>query len=164
MKVLLAIDESTCSQAAVAAIRERFNPADTVVRVVHVVEWPRELEPSAAFAEGPDAATHVLAAHARVRQDAHALAARAARDLQEAHFNATAVVIEGQEITVRNAILEMAAEWRADRIVLGSHGRSGIERLLLGSVADGVRRHAPCAVEIVHEPPAPDNGDLPVAS
>jgi nucleotide-binding universal stress UspA family protein len=164
MNVLLAVDESTCSQAAVAAVRERFAPAATVVRVVHVVEWPRELTPSLAFAEGPDAAAHVLAAHARIRQEAQALAERAARELQQAQFKATAVVIEGQEVTVRNAILDMAAEWPADTIVLGSHGRTGLDRLLFGSVSDGVLRHAQCAVEIVRAPPAPDNGGLPVAS
>lgn len=163
MNVLLAIDESTCSQAAVAAVRERFNPAETVVRVVHVVEWPGELAPSVSFAEGPVAADCVLAAHQRIRQQAHALAADAARELQDAHFTATAVIIEGQDGTVRNAILDMAAEWPADTIVLGSHGRTGVDRLLLGSVADGVVRHAPCAVEIVRDTPASAEGAVPIA-
>ena len=164
MKVLLALDESTCSQAAVAAIRERFDPADTAVRVVHIVEWPRELAPPLAFAEGPGAADCVLAAHARIRQGAHALAERAARELQDAHFKATAVVIEGREATVQDAILDMAAEWHADAIVLGSHGRTGLDRLLLGSVSDGVRRHAPGAVEIVRVAATPGDGAVPVAS
>jgi universal stress protein A len=37
----------------------------------------------------------------------------------------------------------------ADLIILGSHGRRGVDRWLLGSVAEAVARHAPCSVEIV---------------
>jgi nucleotide-binding universal stress UspA family protein len=44
------------------------------------------------------------------------------------------------------AIVETAARWPADLIVLGTHGRSGFERLLLGSVAEKVLRKAPCPV------------------
>lgn len=165
MNILLAIDESSCSQAAVRAVRERFDPATTVVRVVHVVEWPHELPLALSFAEGPTAGDSVLAAHHRVRADAHALATRAAAELREANFNATAIVVEGNESTVCSAILDMAAEWPAEMIVLGSHGRTGLDRVLLGSVSDAVLRHAPCAVEIVQEEPA-NNGDghLPIAS
>lgn len=42
--------------------------------------------------------------------------------------------------------LSVAAEWKADVIVLGTHGRGGFERLVLGSVAEKVLRKAPCAV------------------
>ena len=46
-------------------------------------------------------------------------------------------------------IVKAAAEWPADLIVIGSHGRRGIERALLGSVAEAVLRHAPCPVLVV---------------
>ena len=42
-----------------------------------------------------------------------------------------------------------ASEWGADLIVLGTHGRGGIKRLLLGSTAESVLRHAPCPVLVV---------------
>ena len=44
------------------------------------------------------------------------------------------------------AIVETAERWSADLIVMGTHGRSGFERLLLGSVAERVLRKAPCPV------------------
>jgi nucleotide-binding universal stress UspA family protein len=47
------------------------------------------------------------------------------------------------------AITRAAKDWPADLIVMGSHGRSGMRRALLGSVAEGVMRNAPCPVLVV---------------
>ena len=46
-------------------------------------------------------------------------------------------------------IVQTAKEWPADLIVIASHGRSGVRRALLGSVAEGVMRNAPCPVLVV---------------
>lgn len=46
-------------------------------------------------------------------------------------------------------IVKAAKEWPADLIVIGSHGRGGVERLFLGSVAEAVMRHAACPVLVV---------------
>ena len=46
-------------------------------------------------------------------------------------------------------IVNAARDWPADLVVIGSHGRGGITRALLGSVAEGVMRHAPCPVLVV---------------
>jgi nucleotide-binding universal stress UspA family protein len=46
-------------------------------------------------------------------------------------------------------IVKAAKDWPADIIVIGSHGRGGIRRVLLGSVAEGVMRHAPCPALVV---------------
>ena len=51
----------------------------------------------------------------------------------------------------RQTILDQATAWEADVIVLGSHGRTGVTRVLLGSVSDSVSRHAPCSVVIVRD-------------
>jgi len=112
------------------------------------MDWPRDLPPSHAFAEGPSAADSVLAAHENIRKLGDDLVGRAVSRLRAAQFDASGVVIEGD---VRHGILEMGAEWPADTIVLGSHGRKGLERLLLGSVAYYLVRHAPCSVEVVRE-------------
>src|SRR5262249_48385290 len=52
----------------------------------------------------------------------------------------------------RQAILEAAAEFRADLIVMGTHGRTGFRRLVLGSVTEEVLRKAPCPVLTVKVP------------
>jgi len=46
-------------------------------------------------------------------------------------------------------IVKAAKEWPADLIVIGSHGRGGVGRVVLGSVAEAVMRHAPCPVLVV---------------
>jgi len=47
------------------------------------------------------------------------------------------------------SIVRAAHGWAADLVVIGSHGRVGVSRALLGSVAEGVARHATCPVMIV---------------
>ena len=46
-------------------------------------------------------------------------------------------------------ILAAAREWEADVIVIGTHGRSGVSRLVLGSTAESVVRHASCPVLVI---------------
>jgi len=58
-------------------------------------------------------------------------------------------VVEGQ---LRHTILDMAADWPADAIVIGSHGRTRLDRVLLGSISGGVARRAMCPVQVVREP------------
>jgi nucleotide-binding universal stress UspA family protein len=46
-------------------------------------------------------------------------------------------------------VVAVAQEWRADLILVGTHRRGGLARLVLGSVAEGVLRRAPCPVLVV---------------
>lgn len=48
-------------------------------------------------------------------------------------------------------ICESAKEWQADLIVIGSHGRKGLNELIVGSVSNYVSHHVPCAVLLVHQ-------------
>ena len=51
--------------------------------------------------------------------------------------------------TPSEEIVKVAKEWSADLLVIGSHGRGGMQRALLGSVAETVMRHAPCPLVVV---------------
>ena len=50
---------------------------------------------------------------------------------------------------VKTEILDLAEEWKADLIILGTHGRTGIDHFIAGSVAEGVARKAHCPVLII---------------
>jgi len=73
---------------------------------------------------------------------------------------ATAAALTGVEVDrrvelgdVATTICRIAEELPADVIIVGSHGRTGLKRVFLGSVSEHVVRHAPCPVLVVHERP-----------
>jgi nucleotide-binding universal stress UspA family protein len=84
-----------------------------------------------------------------MKKPAQELVERIAKQLRSAGFKAETAVEVGD---VRERILDSASEWHADLIVLGSHGTRGIQRFLLGSVAEFVARHAKCSVQIIRTP------------
>jgi len=55
--------------------------------------------------------------------------------------------------TPKEHILKEAQDWGANLIVLGSHGQSGLTRLLLGSVSEAVATLALCSVEVIRHSP-----------
>jgi nucleotide-binding universal stress UspA family protein len=76
----------------------------------------------------------------------------------------THVLLEGDPPT---EIVRYGRDMGADLIVMGTHGRTGVERLVLGSVAEKVLRDAPCSVLVVKLPrgqPATAHGDIAVAA
>jgi nucleotide-binding universal stress UspA family protein len=68
-------------------------------------------------------------------------------------FPVEVVVLDG---TAATEIVNLAKDRACDLIVMGTHGRTGLGRLLMGSVAEQVLRHAQCPVLTVKTPPAPD--------
>jgi universal stress protein A len=134
MKILLAVDGSEGSEAAAQAVLAWFRPERTEVRVLHAVEWLKEMPPSFVLAVGPASADDIVKSREESFQRAGHLVARIADTFSAAGFRAS--------------VSTHAAEWPADLIVMGSHGRRGIDRLLMGSVAEAVSRHAPCSVQI----------------
>jgi nucleotide-binding universal stress UspA family protein len=146
MKILLAIDGSECSQSATHAVIEQFPRERAEVLVLHADEWPNRLPTSMAFAEGPTGASDILELRDDWRRKGEDLVSRAAKQLRTAGFQTTTAVHEGD---ARHAILEAAADWRPDVIVVGSHGRTGLDRFFLGSVSESIVRHAPCSVQVV---------------
>jgi len=146
MRVLLPIDESSCSDAAVQAIINQFQPDRTDVRVLHAVDWTMALPTYLAFAEGPTAARDILDARSVRMEDGWTLVTRVAEQLKAAGFETSTDVREGGAV---DAILASAAEWHSDLILMGSHGRHGMNRVLYGSVAEHVMRRATCGVEVI---------------
>jgi universal stress protein A len=76
------------------------------------------------------------------------------RDRLEGPDLSQPVTVQLREGDAAAEILQEAVEAGADLIVMGSHGRTGLGHLLLGSVAEAVLRRAPCPVLTVKNPPA----------
>jgi len=146
MKILLATDGSKFSEAAIEAVATLVIPKNTEVLILQVVETPAySAPPQMAAGYVPEMAERMETQ----RNEAKASVAMASAHLRAAGFAAATRIVEADP---RTAILEVAEEWKADLIVLGSQGRKGIKRFLLGSVAESVARHARCSVMIERMP------------
>jgi nucleotide-binding universal stress UspA family protein len=152
MRVLLAVDGSACSEAAVQAVIDRFRPGDADVKVIHAVEWMREMPLCFQYASGSTAGHDVAKSRNKSFDRARDLVECVAAELEFKGFHPS---VSTPDADPRHAIVDAAREWPADVIVIGSHGRRGIDRLLLGSVAESVVRHAPCSVDVVRMPVTP---------
>ena len=142
MKILLAIDDSKCSEAALQSVVAQYHSKDTEVKVLHVVESPSVL----VAREMDGYAPSLEAVWDKETKEAQTLVAKAAEALRTHGFKATVVVKQGDP---KSMIIDVAAEWNADLIVLGSHGRKALDRFLMGSVSEATVRHADCSVEVV---------------
>lgn len=142
MRIVLAVDGSPFSDAAVQALIAHPKSKDAEIRVLHVVEPPNLL--ATREMGGYDSALEK--AWEAEKKQAQLLVEKTVEFLRTNGLKATGTVENGD---AKSKILEIAKEWRADLIVLGSHGRKGLEHFLLGSVSEGVARHADCSVEIV---------------
>ncbi len=143
MKILIGIDDSKVSGDVSRAVVAQFRTEHTQIRVLHVLQPVAPAPPQMAPGYAPELEDQ--------KKPARELVERIAKELRSAGFKVNVAVEIGD---IRETIIDSAAEWGADLIVVGSHGQSGIKRFLLGSVAEFVARHAKCSVEIVRKPPS----------
>jgi nucleotide-binding universal stress UspA family protein len=146
MRILLAVDGSQCSQHATRALANQFRSGDTQIHVLHAIDWPRVFPESLGFGEDAEFANDFKPFLEVERQRGRELTEQAAALLREGGFTTSCSVVEGD---AKRAILDFAARWNPELIVLGSHGRRGIDRIILGSVSEAVARHAHCSVQIM---------------
>jgi nucleotide-binding universal stress UspA family protein len=153
MRILLAIDGSPFSDVATHMLTQRPWPPGSVVRVLSVVQEVFPVSPAAPV--GVPLVTETPVNYEDVVQprieEAERLVSRTAETLRSTDLGVETAMRRGDP---RKEVVEEAQAWNADLIVLGSHGRTGVERLLMGSVSEGVMRHAPCSVEVVRAPRA----------
>ncbi len=147
MKVLLGIDQSECSSAA--------------IRIVSGAAWPKSarffvVSASSPILFGPgeamagDGLTRILEEEESLHRE---MAARAAARLRKAGLTVEARTVRGSAQLV---LVDMARSEKADLIIVGSHGRTGLKKAFLGSVASHVVTHAPCSVLVVKQPQLQD--------
>jgi nucleotide-binding universal stress UspA family protein len=148
-RVVLAWDGSSCGRAAADIVRTWPVFRESSVRVVSVAEVEVPWWSGVVVDTAPDLVPALLDAAKALREEHDALARAMANDLRAAGLRADAELRAGDPAT---GILAAAQAIDADLIVLGTHGRTGPARLVLGSVARNVVRHATCSVLVAREP------------
>lgn len=147
MKIVLAVDGSACSDAAIDEVARRPWPPQSEIKVITAAETPTIVgtEP---WALPPDYFDQL---EKSVREAAKAVIDNALlklKSIEDKTLMITSEIIEGP---ARQVIVEEAERWGAALIVMGSRGLNAWNRLLLGSVSSAVVHHAKCSVEIVRK-------------
>lgn len=140
-RLLVAVDDSPIAARAAEVGTELARALHAELAFVHVVDTMAGYAPESDI----PAAELVALAEREGRMLLEQLARRAVGvDRPPMTFSASG--------KPAHEIVEAAKGWSADAIVVGSHGLRGVKRALLGSVAEGVMRHAVCPVLVVRAP------------
>ena len=138
--ILLTTDFSEASEKAVERAGQLARATGARLTVLHIHRHP-PAAPEAPVPQGKELSS------ADLDSDAH-LALEALRSSKLANVESVALVTV-EHVSAPLAICEYADKHGVDMIVIGTHGRTGMTRLLIGSVAEKVVRHASCAVLVV---------------
>lgn len=154
-KILLPLDGSELSSQAVAHAANLAKKMDAPVVLLQVVDSEAQvMSQSSRYAIEPLRMGQVSAEAARRHVTAERRAAEenlggAKTRLEEDGISVTAVIREGNP---GEEIVEAATELGCDVVVMATHGRSGMRRAILGSVADHVARNTPNASVLLVKP------------
>lgn len=142
-RILVALDGSRTGSAALDAALTLAHDTGAQLRSLYVIDVPLLAYDVPGF--DPSILRDAYVEESRI------VCADAQARIAAQHVNGSARSVEAQAgiDDVAACIERCAAEWPADLIVMGTHGRRGVQRLVLGSVAERVLRHARCPVLLV---------------
>ena len=146
MKIMVPVDGSPFSEAAVSEIASRPWPAASEVRVITAFQVPMIPTPEVWAVSDEYLPSLERLAREQAQAVVDAATARLASALEQS-VSVSGRVLEGPP---REVILDEADRWQADLIVMGSHGYGAWRGFLLGSVSRAVVSQAKCSVEVVH--------------
>jgi len=141
-KILVPVDGSNTASRGLQEAIQLAKDQGAALRLIHVVD-------QAVLAQTPGvmmAAGDVLE---RLEQSGEAVLKRAAALAARGGVPADTVLLKSMAGRIADGVIREARRWRADLIVMGTHGRRGISRMLLGSDAETVVRSATVPVMLV---------------
>lgn len=143
MKVLVAIEDDQFGNKVVDFILQNKWAPNSKFKVLHVIE-PFELSAGLDITYMPFLTETMDKARVGAKSLVENLAIKLKNKLDPCPVEAK--VIEGY---AKETLLEEAEKWDADLICVGTHGRKGVSKFLIGSVSNAIVNHAPCAVLVV---------------
>jgi nucleotide-binding universal stress UspA family protein len=144
-QILVAVDGSPSSDAALREALELAACAHAKLRIAHAMYTARDY-PYAISGFVPGDLEELQERWRKLGQD---ILDRGLASARQAGVAAESVLLELSGRGVSSAIVDEAKRCGADLIIVGTHGHRGIQRFLLGSVADGVARTTPVSVLLV---------------
>lgn len=139
-KILIAVDNSTCSEKAAKTGYELAKNFSSQVALLNIIEpAPQTVNPD--FALAPV----FLELYDNSEENSHLLL----KEIQKKYGKTIETTYLTSLDTATHGIVQQAEDWGAELIVIGTHGRSGLYHFLMGSVAEHVARKAACPVLIV---------------
>jgi nucleotide-binding universal stress UspA family protein len=141
-RILVAIDGSDTSKRALREALQLAKDGKSALRVLHVLDLVTfSTDTPSGFAAYEEA---LRVAGEQMLSDASDMAEKAGVACETKLLE-----LEERGRRIAEEIARDAGEWRAELIVIGTHGRRGMSRLLLGSVADSLVRIAPAPVLLI---------------
>jgi nucleotide-binding universal stress UspA family protein len=145
-RILVPVDGSPTSNRGVAEAIELARLTGGILRILHVIDQPVT---SIGFEGFDGTAENILEL---VEQDGQRIVDKAVTTVRTADLQCDGVMSNSLQGRVCELVVEAARRWEADIIVVGTHGRRGVGRLMLGSDAEQILRLAPVPVLLVRAP------------
>lgn len=144
-KIFVAIDDSPTSQKALGEAIQLAKTSNATLCIAHAADESL----LAQHGMGLGSYIDVEGTKQAIRDTSNALLDEAAQLAAGAGLTAEKMLLEASDKRVAELIAEGAESWGADLIVVGTHGRRGIARLLVGSVAENLTRLATTSLLMV---------------
>ena len=145
-RILVPIDGSATSARGLQEAMAVAKLTHASLRLIHVVdEMPFALSSGSIVTWSGDMYTWLREAGEAILKEARA-------QVEEADIPVDTVLSDNLQGRVCDLVVDEAKRWKADLIVIGTHGRRGIARALLGSVAENVIRTVKVPVLTIHGP------------
>jgi nucleotide-binding universal stress UspA family protein len=142
-RILVPVDGSATSKAGLREAIGLAKEAGARLQLVHVVDQHTVVMLTV------ESAYYIDEMMQSMRKSGQGVLKRALAQATKAGVPASGVLLESLTGPAADPIVRQAKKWRADLIVLGTHGRRGVRRLVMGSDAEQVVRNAPVPVMLV---------------
>ena len=144
-RILVTVDGSATSNKALSAALEMvsYSGGRSVIRLIHVLDEMAYFTGLDPHAGQTYSAVHVM------RQAGSKILADALAICQSAGVQADTVLVDRLGARLAETVAEKAKEWDASLVVVGTHGRKGIGRVLMGSGAEQIIRLSICPVLVI---------------